>query len=371
MKKLNDYIFENRKDIPSPKTEYSWDGEMYIGTKALFYDVPVGNNIYKVFAYLSFPKVPKPKNGYPALLLIHGGNGCAFYEMANEWSEKGYIVIAPDFNGKYANDLNIRNLNNPIGGPKGYGSFNDMYDSNPWAYFSVLSAMRAIDVLTDLPCVDKNIIFACGLSWGGFINLLLASQEQRIRAFSVIYASAFISNSNWGMLDNHCGKFNQQELLDYNQHIDPQSYLNNIKTPILFTAGTDDIAFTMENRRKTSLMISSDKYWGYRFSYPHGNFYGFEQPESHLFFKQFINDRKWRCPNISIKDNIIKVDKHFIDSETFLVETNMLPTNNDRLIWSERKFFNSVELLSDTKSFFIEEKIKNKYIISTDIYNNF
>ena len=50
-------------------------------TEAIFYDGPEYNGKpTKVFAYVGFPSAPMPEGGYPAVILVHGGGGCAFFE---------------------------------------------------------------------------------------------------------------------------------------------------------------------------------------------------------------------------------------------------------------------------------------------------
>ena len=163
MKKLSGYIKENRKLNQNVNVSYGWEDEIYENTKALFYDVNTTYGIKKVFAFVSFPTSKKPTGGYPVIILIHGGNGCAFYEMTKLWADRGYVAIAPDFNGTYAKNITQRKLDNEKADIKGYGSFHDIDAENPWAYFSVLSCMSALDFLLSQEIVNEEFIFSCGL----------------------------------------------------------------------------------------------------------------------------------------------------------------------------------------------------------------
>ena len=355
MKTLNQYIDQNRinKEV---EISDSWYGELYINTRAVFYDVPTATTSKNVFAFISYPSTPKPSNGYPAVLLIHGGNGAAFYEMSKEWSDRGFVVIAPDFNGKYAHSVNERQIVNENGGNAGYGSIDDLYDEHTWAYFSVLSAMRAIDVLLSLEEVDKNNIFSCGLSWGGFIQLLLSAVDSRIRAASVIYSSAFIMESEWGK--KKLSQFtNDADSENWVKYIEPHNYLAQIRHPIFFTAGADDIAFKMENRRKTSEAIKSSVYYGLRKSFPHGNFYGFEQKESSEFFISFVENYSIPQPKISFCDNKIAV-KGEENSTLSLCYTIENVDVTDKQLWEEISVRGNelIDLPIDCTAFFVTEK---------------
>ena len=366
MKCLNEYIQENRKNEGVTFTD-SWYGEMYIGIRSGFYDVPTTSGIKKVFAFISYPKAKKPENGYPAVLLIHGGNGAAFYEMAKIWADRGFVVITPDFNGKYAPSINERQLVNVDGGNAGYGSISDLYDEHTWAYFSVLSAMRAIDVLESLDCVDKNNIFSCGLSWGGFLQLLLSSVEKRIRAASVIYSSAYIMQSEWG--EKVLSNLLEEDKKTWIKHIDPHNYLQNITSPIFFTAGADDIAFKMENRRKTAEAISSPVYFGLRKNFPHGNFYGFEQMESSQFFMSFVNGTSIPKPQICIDEGYIQATAGGENSSLSLCFTKEDVEAADRQEWEEIPLKDSEKtpLPLDCTALFVTEKTADGLLFSSNM----
>ena len=306
METLQEYIQRNRKSIVSPSVQDEWYGEMCSQTRPVFYDVPTSTGKKRVFAFISYPTTEMPTNGYPAVVLIHGGNGGAFYEMSRLWADRGFVTIAPDFNGMYAHSINERQLLNPDGGNPGYGSIQDLHDENMWAYFSTLSAMRAIDVLQELKEVDKNNIFSCGLSWGGFVQLLLSSVDKRIKAAAVIYSSAFVEQSEWGQTKLAAFECDEDKKfwIDY---VEPHNYLKNIAHPIFFTAGTDDVAFKMENRRKTAENISAPTYFGLRKNFPHGNFIGFEQMETSQFFMSCTEGKTIPQPTVNIIANNIKV----------------------------------------------------------------
>ena len=368
MIKLNEYVKANRKEGFSANVEYSWNGEMYSGTKALFYQVPSTQGMKKVFAFISYPKTEMPKNGYPAVLIIHGGNGSAFHEISDLWAQRGYVTIAPDFNGKYAKDLYARNHVNKDADITGYGSFKDMETPDPWAYFSVLSCMSAVDVLCADGCVDKANIFSCGLSWGGFIDLLFISQDKRVKASSVIYSSAFISDSEWAHSERACGEMPKEKWAIYDEYIDPKTYLKDITCPVFFTAGANDQAFTMENRRRTAEKINAKTFFGYRFSFRHGNFIGFEQKETDLFFKTVIKGKEPVTVDFELNGREITIKNADNNSEYFLVETKQSYTVADTLTWSETPFDGKITLKDGTVTFFIEKKT-GEYLFSSDVIN--
>ena len=199
-----------------------------------------------------------------------------------EWTDKGFVAIAPDFSAQFAADEKDRLKKNPLGGPIGYGSVADFKEESSWLYFGVASAFSALDVLCADSFVDQTKLFVQGISWGGFLALAYAAFDSRLRALSVIYSSAFISDSEWGK-NRGLKDFSAAELNDYNARIDPQSYLHQIGIPMLFSAGTDDGAFTVNNRKRTSDRVAGEKVFSYRLSFPHGARFGMVSAGERLF----------------------------------------------------------------------------------------
>ena len=366
MKTLIEYIKENRASS-AVKIEDRWDGEMYIGTRALFYDVPTVSEEKSVFAFLSCPKMPKPEKGYPAVLLIHGGNGQAFYEMSKVWADKGFVVIAPDFNGKYACNINDRQRVNDKGGNAGYGSIKDFHDKDTWAYFSVLSAMRAIDVLFSLDFVDKDNVFSAGLSWGGFLQLLLSSVENRLKAAAVIYSSAYISKSEWGK--RVLSELSDGDRAIWNKYIAPENYIKSITHPIFFTAGADDQAFKMEGRRLTATDISAPVYFGLRKNFTHANFYGFEQPESAEFFRRTVNGEKVPQPKAKLYGGKLTVNGFEKTSALKVCYTKDDVVSTEIQEWAEIKIKDgeTLALEKDVTALFVTERLKDGTEWSSEI----
>lgn len=364
---LKDYILINRENVPPPTLEYGWYGEMYTNIDALFYDVPTIAENKKVFTFIAYPRTKKPKEGYPALLLIHGGNGGAFYEMAHYWANKGFVVISPDFNGKYAYSINDRQKHNALGGNEGYGSIKDLHQKDTWAYFSVLSAMRAIDILVNDSEVDINNIFSCGLSWGGVIQLLLASVDKRIKGASVIYSSAYILDSEWGQKATASLSDSDKQIWD--NFIDPKNYISDIVCPVFFTAGTDDVAFKMENRRHTANNIKTPVYFGLRRTFPHGNFIGFEQKESEIFFKAMIDNLPIVQPRVSVCNEKLVVKKNFSDSKLYFVYTFDDIVKTEKQEWIEKSINENTDIIIEKKikAFFVVEKLIDGTQWSTNV----
>lgn len=319
------------------------------------------NDKYKVFAIMGFPKSVMPKEGYPAVVLVHGGAGKAYPEWVKKWTDNGYIAIAPDFDGHFINDKN-ENVVNDYGGPRGYGSFGENESDNPWVYFSVLSIKKAIDFLYQQDVVNKKQIGLCGISWGGFIGLIAAAIEKRIKATEIFYSSAFISDSEWGY-NRGFKNLTKEETVEYNRNFDPQSYLKKIVCPICFLAGTDDIAFTMRNRKRTTDLIDSKKTFSYRLHFPHGHYEAWEGNEDVAFMDAEFKRKK--IPNFS--DAFLFTDKEYSFSVVYTEEDYK---TKDCVVWQTKEYKSAADIPKTAKSFFITAEDEKGIKFSSDIIDN-
>ena len=110
MQTLQEYLNQNyeRNERNKFGKEICGFSELYTNTRAIYYSFFVGDKEYKVFAFVSTPIMTKPKNGYPAVLILHGGNGMAYAEVTKMWADKGFVAIAHDLNGKCGKNLGER-----------------------------------------------------------------------------------------------------------------------------------------------------------------------------------------------------------------------------------------------------------------------
>ena len=301
MELLKRFLEENKKSCSVEWTNFDFSNE-YKNIKALY----ITHDSYKVFSFIGYPETPMPKGGYPAVVLVHGGNGYAYYEWIKKWTDKGFVAIAPDFDSNYAINMEERKVGNPCGGPKGYGSFSQLDDKTPWTFFSVLSIIYATDVLCEQSVVNANKISLCGLSWGGVLSLIALGIENRFRAGVIFYSSGYLLESK--VFDSIATKHNltERQRKLYADEFDPKSFLDNISVPVLFVAGADDIVFTMSERKKTTQKIVSQKRFSYRKNFAHGHLPGRESQEATDFVMQVLNDNLSPAIEIEkIEDKII------------------------------------------------------------------
>ena len=339
MVNLEEFIKINKTSCVVEDASFNFETE-YSGIKAIYYSV--GKN--KVFAFIGVPDTPKPLGGYPAVVLVHGGDGCAYYEWVKKWTDKGFVAIAPDFNANYAIDKNNRRVGNLLGGPKGYGSFNQIDSDCPWTFFSVLSIISAVDLLSSRQDVDCDKISLCGLSWGGVVSLIALSQEKRFKSAVIIYSSGYILDTDFFL-----SAFNRSGCIEndkdfYNRFFDPQAYLKEINIPILFIAGADDVAFTMQSRKKTTDNMTCEKFFSYRKNLPHGHSAGWSCKEAINFILSKL--QKLDYPTLEVSST---GDKLKILSKEKIINCQLVYTQN--CFNTVKGEWDSVEICGDAVDF--------------------
>ena len=150
------------------------------------------------FGYLGIPTGATKDNKYPAVLLVHGGGGTAYWQWVKEWVARGFVALALDMEGNYPimtgtiNDQPAQLRTKSQYPAPNNVNYNDT-DNNPiektWMYQATSTAIRGNTLLHNLEFVDKYKIGVCGVSWGGVITSIITGYDDRF-AFSIpIYCS--------------------------------------------------------------------------------------------------------------------------------------------------------------------------------------
>lgn len=366
MKSIREYIKEKYNKNNETEIVFFNFNEDLKNVKAIKYRA---GRVGKVFAFYGKPETPKPICGYPAVLLIHGGQGYAYYEWVKRWTDRGYVAIAPDYDSHFAIDENNRQELNPLGGPRGYGSVFETESDEPWIYFSVLSSIKAIDVICEDTEVDKSKIVLDGISWGGFAGLKLLAVEKRIKAATIKYSSAFIAETTWGQ-DEGLKYLTSDQLSVYNEYFDPQNDLRRITAPILFAAGTDDKCFMMKTRKKTTDAVCSRlKAFGYRLHYDHGHFEGWKTSESIDFADSVLNGLELSRLKIVSSEHgkvVIKAEGEVSDMTLCYTVCDFYDT--EKCVWNEIAVEMEFVLPENVTAYFITYVADFKTRYSTDVF---
>lgn len=277
-----EWFGETEKD----RTENSIKGEI----KAIWYRSDYNGRESYAFAYLGIPEGASAESEKPAVLLVHGGGGTAYWQWVAEWVNRGYVALAMDLEGH----MPLRNGtsdNAPV----------DLYENTQyvaphnqnyadaespieetWMYYAVSTAIRGNSLLHGLEYVNKNKIGVCGVSWGGVITSIISGYDDRF-AFSIpVYCSLNLAESGGGTLASY-----------YKSHAaarvwDDDEGLSRVNTPILFLAMNDDVnafpdSISCTAERCKNATVSLVRYWA------HSHSHAFARPEPYAFADSIVN----------------------------------------------------------------------------------
>ena len=232
----------------------------------------------KVFAYFGVPETEMPNGGYPAIILIHGGLGRAFPDWVKLWTDRGYIAIAPDFDAQMASGSVSNVVNNPNGGPNGYGvKASDLQgkEKDSWTYFSIASLMKVITLLSSMSNVNKDLIGATGISWGSYLLGILLGVDHRLAFAMPVYGAGYLNEDSTSELSSMFAAMDDSMQEKYVSLFDPAGYLSQCATPTFFIQGVLDPAFSpVEKQKAADLITKVDVQYAYRAKMTHGQEYG-------------------------------------------------------------------------------------------------
>ena len=239
-----------------------------------------------VFAAMGTPLRRKPKEGFPAVVLIHGGGGTVSVNWIEYWTAKGYVALAFDVFGNEL-DNNLKKVDNPESGPKEtYVGSNKDGVENPydaWAYHVVYNAIMCNNILRDNENVDKDRIVVTGNSWGGYATSLVAGVDKRFAAFATLNGCGYLYRDTTWLKDGTFGGTQKDKWIEL---YDPSSYLPYATRPMLFVSGLTDEWFSTYNRTQSAALVPGKVFYSQRRALNHANWPNAE--ETYLFFQHVL-----------------------------------------------------------------------------------
>ncbi|MAT40978.1 MAG: hypothetical protein CL609_01465 [Anaerolineaceae bacterium] len=180
-----------------------------------------------------------PQKKYPSILEIHGGPltqyGNLFMHEFYFLAAKGYVVY----------------FTNPRGG-QGYGEEHAkaIYDGK-WGIKDYEDLMAWVDIVENLPYIDKTRMGVTGGSYGGYMTNWIIGHTDR---FNAAVTQRCVSNliSMWGSSDfNHAfqqifGNQAPYQSIETLWECSPMKYIGNAKTPTLVIHSEQDLRCPLE-----------------------------------------------------------------------------------------------------------------------------
>ena len=197
--------------------EYNVEGcQAIIFEGERFKDKPIS-----LFSYYSAPAGEPPAEGWPAVVLVHGGGGTAFANYVKDWNEKGYAAISLDWYGLFPEFKKKTNERRKVV-PNTVAPLYSYRDA-------VANIIRCHSLLRSFPQVNAEKTGIVGASWGGFFALTVAGYDQRFKCVISAYAAGFWQNTPF----------------------DPKNHVMNITAPVLRTAVVYELNFPLPRLQET------------------------------------------------------------------------------------------------------------------------
>lgn len=226
--------------------------------------------------------VPEGEGPFPGLMLFHGYNwGFNGLHDSVNWALKGYVVLHMQVRGQQGGSCdNVASSNGFTPGWMTKGAL----DPNEYYYRAVyMDAVRALEVLCDLPEVDKNRIGVHGGSQGGGLTLAVSALTSIPKVAVADYP--FLSNFERAIEICPCNPYYEiNEFLRRNtspetedrlkktlSYFDVMNLADRVTCHCWLSVGlVDDITppstiFAAYNHLKCSKELSINRYFGHEF----------------------------------------------------------------------------------------------------------
>ncbi|MDW5290135.1 alpha/beta hydrolase family protein [Formosa sp. PL04] len=251
--------------------------------KALFYEtLPYKGKSTRAFAYLGIPKSDKP---VPAMVLVHGGGGKAFYEWVKIWNDRGYAAISMSLEGHMPDTNGDGKLSHDYSGPSRVGRFDDvdLPIEEQWMYHAVSDIMIGHSLLESLAEVDADRIGVTGISWGGILSSLMSGLDSRLKCAMPVYGAGYLYES-LGHFGEHGDK--SPEFVEKKKFWDPSHQFSTGSVPTLWVNGDSDGHFSINITSHSFKTTSDHAYLTIHPGMKHGHGAGWnpnEVPEIYAF----------------------------------------------------------------------------------------
>lgn len=244
----------------------------------------------RVFGYLARPT--NVTGRIPGVIELHGGGGTANRQSALNTAKLGVCVLNLDWSGKPEKAEHVTQVG-ALGDPELWNVRGVQADlSDCGADHLTLAIRRGLDLLAAQPEVDPDRLAVMGGSWGGFLSILAAGLDQRVKA----------AVSGFG-----CGGFNgtyelcARPLYDLSaaqqkywfDHVDPLSHAADAVGPVALMTGTNDLHFWLSGAVATFAKLPAGSRLILAPNCVHTGGYGVLWPNAEWLRTQFLGGPAW------------------------------------------------------------------------------
>lgn len=231
-------LYSSRLDGTQP-TRLTDLNHHWVSKKKLSY--PQGGTLlqdgFEVQYWIMEPTFRAEGETYPLLLNIHGGPSAMWGPgEASMWHEFQYFA-SRGYGIVYSNPR----------GSGGYGRDFQAGNYQDWGVGPAKDVLAAADIATTLPWVDKDRQVITGGSYAGYLTAWIIAHDHRFKAAmaqrGVYELTTFLGEGNaWRLVPNHFGGYPWEPEIDaVLKRNSPQSFVNQIQTPLLIKHGDTDL----------------------------------------------------------------------------------------------------------------------------------
>lgn len=149
----------------------------------------------KVFCYVGIPQSASEENKVPAVVLVHGATGTAYYDWVRMWVSMGYAAIAMDTEGRmptadatmskpYPYVTSIKSPRGPLN--TAFGDSKKPVEQQ-WTYHAIAATIASRSFIASFEGVDDSKIGITGISYGGILTCLAAGYDDRYAWAAPVY----------------------------------------------------------------------------------------------------------------------------------------------------------------------------------------
>ncbi len=252
--------------------------------EAIYYRSDYCGDESYAFAFLGIPEGASAQDRKPAVLLIHGGGGTAYWQWVREWVNRGYVALAMDLEGHVPKPEGTSDnmpadlyVDSQYRAPHNQNYADaDLPIEQTWMYYAVSTAILGNSLLHSLECVDRDRVGVCGVSWGGVITSIISGYDDRF-AFSIpIYCTLNLAESRGGTLNSYYRAHPEARVWD------DDTGLSRVDTPLLFLAMNDDYNALPDSISNTAARCKNATVSLVR-NWAHSHSHAFARPEPYAF----------------------------------------------------------------------------------------
>ena len=225
------------------------------------------------FIYCAVARPEMAAGAVPVVLVFHGGGGHASPALALATARRhpGMAAVAMDYNGQFmpgteGKVTRWKSVTKEMLAPR----LDLVPDARNWPMHRyVLAARRTIDYLETQPWADRNRIGAVGISYGGWVALLLAGVDSRVKCVATgVSAGGAGLTAGRSALPLRWEPAEQRSL--WLANYEPLAHARQTRAAVFFQLAANDLFFWLNGAAKNLEALAEKTGWVIRPNSNHG-----------------------------------------------------------------------------------------------------